>query len=67
MAKFVLTGVNKGKTISLGGCDFVEGVYECADHDAEWASKILSKYYGAVLNPESPKTEPTPATAKASK
>lgn len=51
MAKFVLTGALKGKTVVLGSDQypFVDGVFECTDDDAHKIAKILCQYYQAEL------------------
>lgn len=51
MAKFVLTGKMKGKTVVLGNqqYQFVNGSFECLDVDAEKLSRILCRYYGCTM------------------
>jgi hypothetical protein len=64
MAKFMLTGALKGKTVILGmnQYSFVEGVLECSDEDADKIQDRLVTYYGAKRMAE--KGQPTEADAK---
>lgn len=64
MAKFMLTGALKGKTVVLGmnQYSFVEGVLECSDEDADKIEDRLTTNYGAKRLAE--KGQPTEADAK---
>ena len=64
MAKFMLTGALKGKTVILGmnQYSFVEGVLTCSDEDGDKIQERLETCYGAKRLAED--GQPTAADAE---
>lgn len=64
MAKFMLTGALKGKTVILGmnQYSFVEGVLTCSDEDGDKIQNRLETNYGAKRMAED--GQPTAADAE---
>lgn len=67
MAKFMLTGALKGKTVILGmnQYSFVDGVLECSDEDGDKIQERLETYYGAKRLAEDGQPNAAAAEAKA--
>ena len=47
MRKFILIGPNAGKTVTLGGFAFTDGVCEVSEADAEKGTAFLAEYHSA--------------------
>ncbi len=66
MSFFVLKGPNKGKDITLLDIEFIKGVADLPDDQADKVENMLTNFYSCVRHESLPKAE-AKAEAKAKK